>query len=219
MEDALQHLRRVGLKPSTIIDVGVAFGTPELYRVFPEPTYLLIEPLAEFEPNLKALLSTQIRGSYELAAAGAAPGVINMALRGEASSAYRDIDRSNAAAQTRQVPVTTLDDLCEQRALTGPYLVKVDVQGAELEVLAGAKTTLIETEVVILEVSLFQLSEGIPQFADVVQTMDGYGFATYDLFEGLARPADGALAQIDMAFVKTAGRLRQYQGFRDRKDT
>jgi FkbM family methyltransferase len=214
MEDALRHLRQVGLKPRTITDVGVAFGTPELYDVFPEPTYLLVEPIAEFEPAIKTLLTKQIRGSYVIAAAGAKSGTMSVSFRGEASSFYRDVDRSDSDAQLREIPVTTLDDLCAQRTLNGPYLIKVDVQGAELEVLAGATAILPDTEGVILEVSLFQLLDGIPEFAEVVETMGEYGFATYDLFEGLARPADAALAQIDMAFVKTTGPFRRYQGFR-----
>ena len=214
MRDALMQLRRAGLAPSTVVDVGVGFGTPDLYRIFPEPTYLLVEPVAEYEPALKALLREEIHGSYVIAAAGAQSGVVQLNIRGEASSIYRDVDRSDVGAAVRQVPLKTLDQLCEERALVGPYLIKVDVQGAELEVLAGAQTLLTNAGAVLLEVSLFELLEDAPIFAEVVRTMDNRGFAVYDIFDGLARPADGALAQIDIAFVGTDGPLRRYQGFR-----
>lgn len=214
MQDALEHLRRVGFRPNTIIDVGVAFGTPELYSVFPEPTYLLVEPIAEFEPALKTLLAKQIHGSYVIAAAGAKPGTVSLTVRGAGSSHYREVDRSDSDVQIREVLMTTLDELCKQRALSGPYLVKIDVQGGELEVLAGAQAILPETDAAVVEVSLLQLLEGIPNFTRVVQQMNDYGFVTYDLFGGHARPADGALAQIDVVFVKTTGRFRQFQGYR-----
>ena len=48
------------------------------------------------------------------------------------------------------------------------YLIKVDVQGAELDVLRGAIETLNETELVILEVSMFEFMVNLPQFYDVV---------------------------------------------------
>jgi FkbM family methyltransferase len=214
MTDALQQLRRVGLAPNTIIDVGVAYGTPQLYSTFPEPTYLLVEALAEFEPDLKTLLATKVRGTYAIAVAGATSGTANLTVRGGGSTLYREADNSDAAAQIRQVPMVTIDELCRERALRGPYLMKVDVQGAELEVLAGALDVLRDTEAVVLEISLFELLLGIPVFATVIAAMSDYGFAAYDLFEGLARPADGALAQIDVAFVKTTGRFREHQGFR-----
>jgi FkbM family methyltransferase len=214
MQDALNHLRRVGFRPNTILDVGVANGTLDLYRVYSEPTYLLVEPIAEFEPRLKELLAQKIHGSYAIAAAGAKPGRVKLTVRGEASSLYREVDRSDSDAQVREVPLTTLDELCRERGLKGPYLVKIDVQGAELEVLAGAQEVLRETDAVVLEASLFQLLEGIPDFTQVVQRLNDYGFVTYDLFGGLSRPADGTLAQIDVVFVKKIGPLRQYHGFR-----
>jgi FkbM family methyltransferase len=214
MNDALEQLRRVGLRPSAVIDVGVANGTPDLYRVFPEPTYLLVEPMVEFESTLKATLRSQIRGTYALTAVGAATGRIALTVRGSDSSAYREVDRSDRAVESRTVPVNTLDALCAERELRGPYLLKVDVQGGELEVLAGARRILRETEAIILEVSLLQALVGIPVLADVVQAMDDYGFAVYDLFGGHFRPVDGALTQIDLVFVKTIGRFRRYQGYR-----
>ena len=90
----------------------------------------------------------------------------------------------------------------------GPYLIKVDVQGAELDVLGGALETLNETELVILEVSMFQLMKDAPQFYDVVVYMKNLGFVVYDIFGESFRPLDGALGQIDMAFVKENGRFR-----------
>ena len=41
----LQHVKRLGLAPATVIDVGVADGTRALYDTFPAAHLLLIEPL------------------------------------------------------------------------------------------------------------------------------------------------------------------------------
>ncbi len=66
-------IRGLGFQPKTIIDVGVASGTPALYRTFPDCYFLLIEPLKEFESDLIAILK-RYPGSYVLAAAGSSSG-------------------------------------------------------------------------------------------------------------------------------------------------
>jgi FkbM family methyltransferase len=214
MQDALIHLRQIGLRPNTIIDVGVGHGTPELYSIYPEPTYLLVDANSEFEPSLKALVSKQLRGQYVIAAAGSRSGSATLISRGEGSSLYREVDQSDASAEAREVRMTTLDSLCLDYSLSGPYLLKIDVQGAELAILAGAEQTLVHTDAIILETSFIQLLEGIPIFADVIEWMNDCGFTAYDVFRGDFRPVDGALAQLDLAFVRTNGQFRQYRGYR-----
>ncbi len=107
----------------------------------------------------------------------------------------------------------TLDDLCAERNLAPPYLIKADVQGAELEVLKGAEKVLLDTELVLLEVSLFQIYEGIPEFYEVVDFMKQRGFVAYDFVGGHNRLVDGALAQVDVAFVKENGIFRENHAY------
>ena len=64
------HLKNAGFAPETIVDVGVGYGTPNLYEIFPNSYYALIEPLKEFEPSLQDILKTY-KGEYFLTAVGA----------------------------------------------------------------------------------------------------------------------------------------------------
>ena len=57
MEEFFEHLKRAAFHPRTVVDVGVAWGTPGLYDAFPEAYYWLFEPVADFEPALEAILS------------------------------------------------------------------------------------------------------------------------------------------------------------------
>jgi FkbM family methyltransferase len=193
-----------------VIDVGVAFETEDLHQAFREAQLLLIEPLAEFEPFLKGICE-RYNAQYVLAAAGEARGSAVLNVRAdqlECSSLFKETEGPTVDGTPRQVPVVTIDDLCRERKLHGPYLIKVDVQGAELKVLAGAAETLKQTEVVILEVSLFELLIESPQLFDVMAYMKERGFVLYDTWGFLYRPYDGALAQMDMAFVREGGRFR-----------
>lgn len=206
----LRQFSTLGFQPRTVIDVGVAFETEDLYQAFRDAEILLIEPLVEFKPFLKGICE-RYKAQYALAAAGAARGsaIINVrADQLECSSLFKETEGPTVDGTPREVPVVTIDDLCRERALKGPYLIKIDVQGAELKVLAGATQTLKQTEVVILEVSLLGMLIEAPQVLDVMTYMKDRGFVPYDVWGLLYRPYDGALAQMDMAFVRADGPFR-----------
>jgi FkbM family methyltransferase len=209
LEEALAHLSNMGFQPATVIDVGVGYGTEKLYAAFPEASHVLIEPLAEFRETLEDICR-RYSARYVLAAAGSSAGtkVINVHPYLEGSSTLHEQGRPDGIVP-REVPVVTVDDVCRNLGLSGPYLIKVDVQGGELEVLAGAAETLLQTDVVVLEVSLFQFVESGPELHDVIAAMKDRGFVAYDLFGGHTRPLDDALGQLDVSFVQERGRFRQ----------
>jgi FkbM family methyltransferase len=215
MRGALRQLSGLGSRPETVIDVGVAHQTPELYEQFRDAEILLIEPVAEFEPFLRRICA-KYRAQYVLAAAGEAPGsaVLNVhANQIDCSSLLKEVEGPEVDGYPRQVPMVTIDQVCAEKNLKGPYLIKADVQGAELQVLAGAQRTLQQTEAVFLEVTLFGTMIGGPQLYDVVSRMKELGFVVYDVYDCNYRPFDSALAQLDMVFVREKGRFRQSHVF------
>lgn len=211
----LQQISKAGFRPRTVIDVGVAYETETLHHEFRDAEILLIEPLLEFEPFLKRICQ-RYKAQYVLAAAGANRGsaVINVHPdQLECSSFLKEADGPTVDGTPREVPVVTIDEVCFERRLKGPYLIKVDVQGGELTVLAGAVEILKETEVVILEISLFEMLIDGPQLYDVMTYMKQRGFVLYDTWGFLYRPLDGALAQMDIAFVREDGILRRSHAY------
>jgi len=210
LSGVLRQLTARGLRPQTLIDVGVAFQTAELYQEFPKADMLLIEPLIEFEPFLRRICE-HYHAQYILAAAGERPGFATMNVHpdGFGSSLLKEVEGPSVDGVSREIPVITIDQACADKKLKGPYLIKVDVQGAELQVLAGARQALYETEAVILEVNLFGTMIGGPQLYEVVSQMKKYGFAVYDIYGFTYRPFDGALAQVDVVFVPDQGALRR----------
>jgi FkbM family methyltransferase len=215
MAEFLAHVVRLRFKPHTVIDVGVANGTPALYRAFPRSKHLLVEPLQEFEPVLQQICAKH-DGTYVLAAAHEKPGKLIIHVHAEmlhSSTAFRESDGVQVDGLPREVAAITLDNVAAEHSLPGPYVIKVDVQGAELLVLRGASKVMQEAELIILEVSLFQFYIGGAEFFDVVNFMKRAGFVVYDLFDGHCRPSDGALAQVDVAFVKERGFFRQHHRY------
>lgn len=208
MRQSLEHLRRLGLKPATVIDVGVAFGTPQLYDVFPNSQFLLIEPIREFRPFLAAIRS-RYRARTVLAAAGPTNGTVEICVTPDktTSGVLRPLSSPDIFSK-RRVACLRVDDLCARFGFTGPFVLKVDVQGYELSVLEGCAAILAQTEAVVLEVSFFSFSQGIPELHEVIAYMNARGFVAYDIYGGHNRPLDMARAQADVVFVKKDGVFR-----------
>jgi FkbM family methyltransferase len=210
LEESYALLRDLGLRPATVIDVGVASGTPELYRTFPDSYFLLIEPLECFEASMQDTL-TRYSGEYVIAAAGDAPGSLVFNVHDDhldGSSFYKETMGDVADGHEIEVRVIRIDDIVSGKDLKPPFLIKVDVQGAELTALKGASSTMIDAEVVVLEISLFEFMKGAPLFHDVIQFMKDRGFVAWDIVLGWNRPLDNALGQIDVVFVGEESNFR-----------
>lgn len=210
LPSVLAHYLKLGLAPNVVIDVGVGPGTPELYEAFPDAKLLLVEPLEEWSDHLEWL--RRERGAeIVFAAAGATEGDVDIFVHRApyCSSILGDIAGEDTDGARRSVPVVRLDDIAQERGLGGPFVLKADVEGGELDVLSGAPEVLRATELALLEVSLFELVPGAPQFHDVVAWMHDHGFVVADFYDEQNRLLDGALARLDVAFVQADGRFRQ----------
>lgn len=193
-------LAEAGMAPATVIDVGVCHGTPALQDGAPEAYHILIEPLAEMEPRLAAILR-QRRGEYHLTALGTPEGA-TFAGTGAISS---------ADPRLREVKVDTLARLLGRRDLTRPVLLKTDCQGLDLEVIRGAGRALRRRlDVVVMEANLFHpaADRRLADLGGIVASMRRWGFDVADILSYQTRPRDGALGYVDLAFLRTDGPLR-----------
>lgn len=210
----LAHYRELGFVPNVVFDVGVGPGTPELYEAFPDARLVLVEPLEEWRRHFEWVERQRVTDTIS-AAAGSRPGEVEIFVHRApwCSSIFGALRGEDGDGTRRSVPVVRLDDIAHERELVGPFVVKVDVEGAELEVLSGALEVLHTTELVLMEVSLFEFVPRAPQFHDVVSWMHEHGFVVADLFDAHNRLLDGALARMDLAFVQEHGRFRRSHSY------
>ena len=211
MYGCLQQAVKNGLKPETVIDVGAASGTFPLYEIFPEANHILIEPLEEFTSNLSQIVDKLGKAEHICAAAASQPGkiIINVHPDLVGSSIFKEEEDSDVNGIERTVTTVTLDNICRDRRARKPYLIKIDTQGSELEVLKGAENIINDAAFIILEVSLFAFFEGGAQFYDCIEFMKQRGFVVYDVFDLQYRLVDGAMSQADIAFVKDESKFRE----------
>jgi FkbM family methyltransferase len=131
----------------------------------------MIEAQAEKKRELDAVCAQLPQAKVVLSLVGNkenADAVFSVMERG--SSLYSE--RSNVPRTQRTLTMHTLDNLLDHHPqLKAPLFIKLDVQGAELDVLSGGSQTLAIAEVVQLEVALMNYNEGAPDMKTVINFM------------------------------------------------
>jgi hypothetical protein len=94
-----------------------------------------------------------------------------------------------------------LDSYIEEYSIPLPDFIKIDVQGAELDVLEGGQKCLENATMVLLEVSIHRYNEKSPLFAEVIDYMNKHNFQVVDIIEN--HIINGYLAQVDLLFAKS----------------
>lgn len=163
-----------------VVDVGANVGqwsTMFLDLVAPE-RLIIIEP----EPKAFAVLWQTFGGNNGIelhnVAIGGCAGRAKLKVTRDSTGAsllnprleMRALIGSNWTVESEiEVEVATLDRLLEKEPAIS--LLKIDVQGSEREVLAGAKETLAKTKFILTELNYMPQYEGGSWFADVHQIL------------------------------------------------
>jgi FkbM family methyltransferase len=215
MQTMLRFLRHRGFEPGFVVDVGANRGhwTEMLKEIFPAAEVLLIEPQVEMREPLDQLCARLPGLRWVETAVGAREETrlqtIWEDLSGSSFLPRPDPERM-ALGEQRPARVCRLDDLLRDAGSPAPDLVKLDVQGFELEVLRGCPSIFGKTEVFVLETSLYAFLDDIPLLREVIAFMAEREYEVYDLAGQFRRPVDGALGQLDVVFAKRRGFLRQH---------
>jgi FkbM family methyltransferase len=215
MEASIANLRRNGFDPASIVDVGAFQGdwSRMVRRIYPQTPISMLEANPEQQPVLSAAVAEIGAAELHIALLGpkAAPSV-PFHVMGTGSSVLPENTRFPRSIV--ELPMTTLDRvLSGANQLPGPYFLKLDVQGFELEVLRGAEQVLVNTEAALLEVALLEYNAGAPLFAEVVAFMAARNFVVYDVSGYFRRESDDALFVVDLLFVREASPLRSKKPF------
>lgn len=210
-EEFFVNVKKLGFYPGTIFDIGAADGTPAIQGAFADAYFVWVEPLKEFIPILESLKSKHT-GEVHNCALMAAESTGSIFKTNDLLGSSMIHSAENQNRHVSAIEVKTLDGLFSARDLPEPYLLKVDCQGGDYQVVLGGKEVLKKCEIVILEVSFFKFwGERHPEPLEILNYMDEQGFVTYDILDGLFRPLDGALGQVDIVFVKKDGMFRTIQ--------
>lgn len=70
----------------------------------------------------------------------------------------------------------TLDTIVKKHNLPLPNLIKIDVQGSELDIIIGAKNTICDCTDIILELQEVDYNLGAPKAPEVIRYMESIGY-------------------------------------------
>jgi len=201
---SLRTLAAHGVSFSTVIDVGCADGNYFLSLLAAgladDAVPLNIDPNPLYEQSLRAIRDV-VGGHYRICALANYEGDVELttsahpywsSLRPKGDVYWERVN--NLVQDTVIVPATTLDRLREEINLRPPFLLKIDVPGAETAVLNGASRTLKDANIVICETDM-------DDFATVNDALIAHDFALYDLTR-LNYLADGRLGWFYPVYVR-----------------
>lgn len=210
--ETLQTLRDRGFQPAFVIDGGANVGdfARETARHFPAARFELIEPQPGCKPRLDTL-SKVLDARVHPCALTSDSETHSIHLRTDASqtSTGAHVVDPDAPDQSGviSVPAITLDALFggkwspDQRGL-----LKLDLQGFELEALRGGMNTLVNIDVILIEVSFYRLSKE-PSIAELIAFLSDAGFELHDIASISARQRDNRAYQADFLFVRAGSLL------------
>lgn len=204
----MERLAAQAFIPEVVFDVGGHTGEyARICRdVWPDALIVGFEPRAEAAATFRSRMDERMK-LYEVLLG---PSVEDSVVLNEAETASsvltEHVERGHPATTHRMVTVDTV--VASDFAGKGPDLLKLDVQGYELEVLRGAQTALESVEVVLAEVNLLDIHVGVPLWDDLSRWLRDRGFVVFDICGLTRRPLDDALWQADVIFVPERSRLR-----------
>lgn len=216
--ERLSLCQRLGFTPRSFFDVGASNGcwSARVSKVFPDAAFELFEPLADSPPyteRMQIILSKHPRFRLHKFALGAECRKTKMYLPPNlpGSTALELGDRVPAGWQCVEVDMLTLDYAVEEFRLAAPDVMKVDTQGCELSVLEGARRTLPNIQLLVLECWLARsYGNGTPLLLEIAQWLREFDFHLWDVGDTW-RDNDGTLCSQDCFFLNAscpASRLR-----------
>ena len=205
-------LKSKELGVETVLDVGANTGqfALDLRRVGWLGRIVSFEPLAAAHgkltegarsdplwvvPPAMALGSTATKTEINVAANSVSSSLLAMESRSTA------VEPNTKYTSVEMIDVGTLDDSIAPE-WGGPFALKLDTQGFELEVLRGAEKTLPNVRVIATEMSLVSLYKDGARFADVFRFLEDRGFTAIAITEGFADAERNEVLQVDVVFVR-----------------
>ena len=205
-----------------VLDVGAYTGeTAEWFSgLFPNAIIWAIEPFPESfqalklisNPRVKAFqfAATEFNGSAELYVNAITHTNSLYSLNPESLDSVDISRRRESAPDTRldftshrvEIPARSLDTFARHEGIQDVDLLKVDVQGAELEVLRGAQELLPRTRAIMVEVSLYDYYTSSSSIGGVEEILQPHGFSLWAITDISHNPMNGRTDWIELLYLK-----------------
>jgi FkbM family methyltransferase len=213
----IEHIPAIkGLQIGSCIDVGANIGqfSALVSYLHPSATIFAFEPLPEASRKFRSGLSGP-RIFHINCGIGKNSGSTTLHVTSRADSSSFLVPAQNqerafgvVESDSIKVPVQRLDEALRSVSLPPPVLLKIDVQGFELDVLEGAGALIASIDYCYLELSYVELYEGQPLASSVLSYLFSRGFQLAGVFNQVDTRAFGP-TQADFLLANNLGSKAQ----------
>ena len=189
-------------EPNSILDIGANVGQfyNEIKTIFPDAYYYLIEG----SENCKSALET-LNVDFSISLLSDVEKEVDFyvrkhELRCTGNSIYREntsfYDDDQIVIEKKQTQ--TLLNLLSNKTFD---LIKIDVQGSEIDIINGGLEIFKAAKGILMEVSLVEYNQNAPTKDFVYDYMDNLGFKPVELIGNINHPLTYKLIQQDILFL------------------
>ena len=193
----LQELKKTLLKdfsPKKILDIGAYKGewTRNAKKIFLDSSFFLIEANKDLEDFLK--LTGE---NYKISVLGSENNKMINYFKCKnfphptGNSIFKE--KSKFIFEPEERKTDKLDSIFKNNEIFD--LIKIDVQGSELEIIKGGNDTVKKTRFLILELQISEYNEGAPMINEVVSYLKDLNFVLVDILDFIY--SEGELIQCD----------------------
>lgn len=189
-------------EPKSVLDIGANIGQfyNESKIIFPNAYYYLIEGSEHCEEILKTLnvdysisLLSNVEKEVDFYVRKHEPRCTGNSIYRENTSFYDDNQIMVEKKYTK-----TLTSLLDNRIFD---LIKIDVQGSEIDIINGGLEIFKNAKGILMEVSLVEYNQNAPTKDFVYEYMDKLGFTPVELIGNINHPITYELIQQDILFL------------------
>jgi FkbM family methyltransferase len=204
-------LKRFRFAPKHILDIGAnhGFWTRDAIKFFPDARYTLVEPQDNLKPCIQDLFDLGYKIQWINAGASDRSGTLRFTIAKRDSGSTFALTEGQARAaglQQKTVPVKTVNEIVASAGGDLPDLVKIDAEGLDLKVLAGASDLLGKTDVFLVE-ALVCAGGYENTVLEVVKFMVNAGYRLIDITDLNRSPRHGVLWLCELAFQRVGSAL------------
>ena len=189
-------------EPNSILDIGANVGQfyNEIKPIFPDSYYYLIEGNDSCEVVLESLnvdysicLLSDIEKEVDFYIRKNEPRCTGNSIYRENTSFYDDDQIVIEKKQTK-----TLSNLLNNQTFD---LIKIDVQGSEIDIINGGLDIFKNAKGILMEISLIEYNQNAPTKEFVYNYMDKLGFTPIEHIGDINHPLTYDLIQQDILFL------------------
>jgi FkbM family methyltransferase len=206
----LSYLKDLGYNPKVIIDAGANHGlfAMEAWSAFKneDPLILCIEGSEKRRENL-----SKLHFNFVFSVVGKSAKYVRFfdgdGIANTGNSIFKEDTKHFKGVKPKKVVMRTLDDLLggKLQGKVGSMMLKLDIQGAELEALKGALNILHFFDVIYMEASIVSYNKGAPLVSEVLSFTRSQGFELFRVDH--AGTEKGVTKQLDLILARPNSEL------------